>query len=470
MPCAAMENDEMKNGKAENKGGRGAAKCPRPVWVDDRDAAELPNFEPSPALYNCACAFLWDEAQRAFADGDNTLLSRAGVADAIEFITNPCNAGTGAAAYAEMLEDWRRAMKAEAAQAEARKTAKMINADLPRIDFWRKFEPDADRDADAMVFRRVFLIRRRGGLLRLMQKMKEQGDVATCDAMTDAFIFPAIDTANPEPEHVRAYWLNSCFSMAGEELARWLSVAALPNYEKQLAELRGRIADNFGVFPAPFECVEDDSGDLCAPRNVIRLCAKIHEQTGNAKKAKEAREALKKIPVRRYVRLDGDELQTLLYIARAQARQTANGGGRSKQGAANPSGNAGADVCAAHDELLSAYARRIISNYRAGISFDFLTDTGRVHIADLTQKQWEAARQLLETPPDDENAGWVKMPDGWKIPQRCKGGQATFFDRVHSKAQESANGKGAGYYRIARDIAKRGRGGKRAGSGRPRKK
>ena len=141
----------------------------------------------------------------------------------------------------------------------------------------------------------------------------------------------------------------------------------------------------------------------------------------------------------------------------------------SATGAANPSGNAGADVCAAHDELLSAYARRIISNYRAGISFDFLTDTGRVHIADLTQKQWEAARQLLETPPDDENAGWVKMPDGWKIPQRCKGGQATFFDRVHSKAQESANGKGAGYYRIARDIAKRGRGGKRAGSGRPRK-
>ena len=331
----------MKNGKAENKGGRGAAKCPRPVWVDDRDAAELPNFEPSPALYNCACAFLWDEAQRAFADGDNTLLSRAGVADAIEFITNPCNAGTGAAAYAEMLEDWRHSMKAEAAQAEARKTAKMINADLPRIDFWRKFEPDADMDADAMEFRRFFLIRRRGGLLRLMQKMKEQGDVATCDAMTDAFIFPAIDTANPEPEHVRAYWLNSRFSMAGEELARWLSVAALPNYEKQLAELRGRIADNFGVFPAPFECVEDDSGDLCAPRNVIALCAKIHEQTGNAKKAKEARDALKKIPVRRYVRLDGDELQTLLYIARAQARQVANGGERSKQGAANPSGNAG---------------------------------------------------------------------------------------------------------------------------------
>jgi len=336
-----MENDEMKNGKAENKGGRGAAKCPRPVWVDDRDAAELPNFEPSPALYNCACAFLWDEAQRAFADGDNTLLSRAGVADAIEFITNPCNAGTGAAAYAEMLEDWRHSMKAEAAQAEARKTAKMINADLPRIDFWRKFEPDADRDVDAMEFRRSFLIRRRGGLLRLMQKMKEQGEIDFYNGMTDAFIFPAIDTANPEPEHVRAYWLNSRFSMAGEELARWLSVAALPNYEKQLAELRGRIAENFGVFPAPFECVEDDSGDLCAPRNVIALCAKIHEKTGNAKKAKEARDALKKIPVRWFVRLDGDELQTLLYIARAQARQVANGGGRSKQGAANPSGNAG---------------------------------------------------------------------------------------------------------------------------------
>lgn len=141
----------------------------------------------------------------------------------------------------------------------------------------------------------------------------------------------------------------------------------------------------------------------------------------------------------------------------------------SATGAANPSGKVGAEVCAARDDLLSAYARRIISNYRAGISFDFLTDAGRVHIADLSPKQWEAARLLLETTPEDENAGWVKMPDGWKIPQRCTGGQATFFDRVHSRAQESANGKGAGYYRIARDIAKRGRGGKRAGSGRPRK-
>lgn len=459
----------MKNGKAENKGGRGAAKCPRPVWVDDRDAAELPNFEPSPALYNCACAFLWDEAQRAFADGDNTLLSRAGVADAIEFITNPCNAGTGAAAYAEMLEDWRRAMKAKAARRESFKVAKMINADLPRFDFWRKFEPDADRDADAMEFRREFLTERNGGLMRLMQTMKERGEIDFYNGMTDALLFREINTAKPEPAHVRAYWLNSYFSMAGEALARWLSVAALPNYEKQLEQLRERIAENFGVFPAPFECAEENSGDLCAPRNIIALCEKIHEKTGNAKKAKEARDALKKIPVRRFVRLASDELQTLLYIARAQARQIANGGGRSKQGAANPSGNAGADVCAAHDELLSAYARRIISNYRAGISFDFLTDTGRVHIADLSQKQWEAARLLLETSPEDENAGWVKMPDGWKIPQRCTGGQATFFDRVHSRAQESANGKGAGYYRIARDIAKRGRGGKRAGSGRPRK-
>ena len=330
------------NGETANpSGGRSGAaqvKRPRPVWVDDTDAAEMPNFEPSPTLYNCACAFIWDETQRAYFSGDYSLLARAGFADALEFIANPLNAGTDAAAHSEMLEDYRRSMEAKKARADYYKPAKMINANLPRVEFWRKFEAGADKDDDAMEFRRVFLIDRWGGLLRLMPKIRDMGDLDTYNKLTDALIFPAIDTAkNPEPARVRAHWLNHCFSMAGAELARWLSVARLPNFEKQLAELRERIADNFGVFPAPFEYVDADGADVCAPRNVIALAAKIHEHNGNAEKAREARDAFAKIPARYYVRRASDELEILLHIARAQARQMS--GGEIGTGA-NPSGAA----------------------------------------------------------------------------------------------------------------------------------
>ena len=298
----------------------------------------MPNFEPSPTLYNCACAFIWDETQRAYFSGDYSLLARAGFADALEFIANPLNAGTDAAAHSEMLEDYRRSMEAKKARADYYKPAKMINANLPRVEFWRKFEAGADKDDDAMEFRRVFLIDRWGGLLRLMPKIRDMGDLDTYNKLTDALIFPAIDTAeNPEPARVRAHWLNHCFSMAGAELARWLSVARLPDFEKQLAELRERIADNFGVFPAPFEYVDADGADVCAPRNVIALAAKIHEHNGNAEKAREARDALAKIPARYYVRRASDELEILLHIARAQARQMS--GGEIGTGA-NPSGTA----------------------------------------------------------------------------------------------------------------------------------
>lgn len=344
----------MKNGKAKKQGGRGKATSPRPVWVDETDAAELPNFEPSPALYNCACAFIWAETERAYYQGDYTLLTRAGFADALEFIANPRNAGTDKAAYSEMLEDYRRFERSQRTRAEYYTPAKILNADFPRVAFWQKFEADKDKDRDALEFRREFLTERWGGLLRLLLTIKDT-DIELYNTMTDALIFPKIDTAkNPEPARVRAYFMNNRFSIAGEVLARWLSVAKIPNFEKELAELRERIAENFGIFPAPFECADADGGDMCAPRYVIAMAAKIAELKGNAEKAREAREALEDIPVRRYVRLASDELLMLAHIARAQARQQEeNEIAQARQvvgemqraqgangGAANPSGTA----------------------------------------------------------------------------------------------------------------------------------
>jgi len=346
----------MKNGKAKKQGGRGKATSPRPLWVEEADAEMLGgNFAPSLYLYYCACAFVWAEAQRAYSNGDNSLLARAGFADALEFIANPQNAGNDKADYSEMLEDYRRSMELKKLQAEYYKPAKMINAELPRIAFWQKFEADKDRDADAMKFRREFLTERWGGLLRFMLEIKES-NADIYNALTDRLIFPKADTAaNPDPATVRAFWLNNTFSDAGAELARWLSVAQLPNHEKELAALRERIAENFGVFPAPFECADADGGDICAPRYVIEMCATIHEKSGNAEKAREARDALKNLPpARRYVRLASDELKTLVFIGRAQARQQEeNEIAQARQaveemqraqgangGAANPSGTA----------------------------------------------------------------------------------------------------------------------------------
>ena len=109
----------MKNGKAKKQGGRGKATSPRPLWVEEADAEMLGgNFAPSLYLYYCACAFVWAEAQRAYSNGDNSLLARAGFADALEFIANPQNAGNDKADYSEMLEDYRRSMELKKLQAE----------------------------------------------------------------------------------------------------------------------------------------------------------------------------------------------------------------------------------------------------------------------------------------------------------------------------------------------------------------
>lgn len=463
LPCVANGAADMGKRKTKATGDNaGSGEYPRPVWVDDGSAAEMPNFAPSPSLYFCACSFVWAEARNAYLNGDYSLLARAGIADALEFIINPNNAGTDGAAYSEMLDDWRLFMSAKNARAENYRIASMISADIPRIDFWRNFDADADRDADALGFRRKILTERHGELLRLALKLKENGELDLYNALTDSF-FSNIDTANPEPARVRAYWLNDAFSLAGEEMARWLSVATLPNYEKQIAELRARIAENFGVFPAPFECVADGAGGICTPRNVILLAAKIHELNGDAGKADKARKAAAKIPTRHYLRLAGDELTTLLHIARAQARQAAHGARLPDVPASRHERATGADG-GGNETRLNPHARTLISDYKPNVSFYLRTEKGNTLINDLSPKQWESARFLLEGNADAD--GWVKMPDGWKRPQRWTGKQAAFWARVHSKLLDGGNGDGVGYFRIERLPATSKRGGKRANAGR----
>ena len=452
----------MKDGKAKKQGGRGKAESPRPLWVEEADAEMLGgNFAPSLYLYYCACAFVWAEAQRAYSNGDNSLLARAGFADALEFIANPQNAGNDKADYSEMLEDYRRSMELKKLQAEYYKPAKMINAELPRIAFWQKFEADKDRDADAMKFRREFLTERWGGLLRFMLEIKES-NADIYNALTDRLIFPKADTAaNPDPATVRAFWLNNTFSDAGAELARWLSVAQLPNHEKELAALRERIAENFGVFPAPFECADADGGDICAPRYGIEMCATIHEKSGNAEKAREARDALKNLPpARRYVRLASDELKTLVFIGRAQARQLEeNEIAQARQaveemqraqdangGAANPSGTADGQtvINTPHIEIR---AEKVETPAPAGHTADGMEQSEFARLCGVTPR----------TVQNWDNGGFKKKGIVYnpKIYEHNRAAAVAFAVRYRTMRGESTQGIIHGYAQAEKEAARR---------------
>ena len=117
-----------------------------------------------------------------------------------------------------------------------------------------------------------------------------------------------------------------------------------------------------------------------------------------------------------------------------------------------------------NDTRLNPHARTLISDYKPNVSFYLRTEKGNTLINDLSPKQWESARFLLEGNADAD--GWVKMPDGWKRPQRWTGKQAAFWARVHSKLLDGGNGDGVGYFRIERLPATSKRGGKRANAGR----
>lgn len=250
----------------------GCAKRARPVWVHESDAEEITDFEkPSPLLFSSACAFIWDAAEMAYRNGDNAFLSREGVADALEFIAHGGIIGGGlcdaVGSYDYMLEDWiisqenkkRAAARYEGLNATAQK--------LYRLQFWGWFDETKNADKETQEKRQYYL----GGSASMGELLKnlkryfyddpKTADLDYFDKMTDAIIRGYCKTEKPNPAIVRANWLNSQFSMAGESLARWFKIAALPEYNA-VAEVREMIADNFGVFPAPFTDTEIGDVDL----------------------------------------------------------------------------------------------------------------------------------------------------------------------------------------------------------------
>ena len=108
----AERAETTRGAQAAQGAANGCAKRARPVWVDESDAEEITDFDkPSPHLFTSACSFIWDAAETAYRNGDNALLSREGVADALEFIAHGVIIGSGlcdaAGSYDYMLEDWR---------------------------------------------------------------------------------------------------------------------------------------------------------------------------------------------------------------------------------------------------------------------------------------------------------------------------------------------------------------------------
>ena len=301
-----MEDKEQVKGRGEIAGQAtgtpDAAKCPRPVFVHETDAEEMPDFNPSPRLYTCACAFVFDNAVAAFENGDNDLLSRDGVAVALRFLSCPENAGTDAAAVAEMMEDWReeraarlRAFKKFDGEGEAARI-------LRRAWVWGVFDETKTPDAQTMR-ERVYFLRspQAADLIRLVRGL-EKSDIDYYNRMTDAIIYGRTDGGEPPRARMIADWLNDRFSTVGEELARWVSVAALPDYAESLAEIKKRIADNYGVFPAPFGVVDGMTGERVemARDELAKLCyiafaiKRDKERAATEKRAKAIRRGLER--------------------------------------------------------------------------------------------------------------------------------------------------------------------------------
>ena len=221
----------------------------------------------TPEFYRLACRFIEATAVKAFNAGDNSLLARAGFAEALKVVSDDAYAGSGGLffpefhkdAYAEILEEWRDIFGIK----KINRFAELWrgNPELARDLFWQTFDTDADGDTDAADFRQVFLTTMRGGKLRTFRKQAaRRADLY--NEITDDLIFSDMrDTANDDPARVFVDWLNWTFFPAGMSLAQWLKVANIPAYERQLADLRAAIADNFGVFPAPFECATDNCGN-----------------------------------------------------------------------------------------------------------------------------------------------------------------------------------------------------------------
>ncbi len=264
-------------------------------WLEDwliEEAETETIAEGTPEFYRLACRFIEATAVRAFNAGDNSLLARAGFAEALEIVTDDVYAGSGGIgfpdfdkeAYAEILEEWQDEARGRIEHENSIAELWRTDPEMARESFWQMFDTDADRDTDAADFRRDYLQLRRGSKLRLLRKSKAV-KAELFNGVTDGLIFSHIvDTENPEPARVFVEWLNMTFSRAGEALAQWLEVANIPACERQLADLRAAIKDNFGVFPAPFECVLDGRGEPC-------------------------------------IRFTGRELETLQFLARTQARQ-----------------------------------------------------------------------------------------------------------------------------------------------------
>lgn len=252
-----------------------------PVFVDDSAAAQFDNFEPCPRLYECAAEFIAGTAEKAFLEGDNDYLIREGIAETLEFLADEKNAGAGAAVNDLILSEIKIENEMRARDFKKFSRANEAIRKTRRAAFWRIF--DATGDNETIKTRAAFLASPKFGELLTLAREAAKTDNSLFDSITDGLIFFGCNEKLPNPARARATWLNRTFLLAGEYLAQWLNIAAASGYNAQLSEIKKSIADNFGVFPAPFS----------------------YESTAGGE----------------YVYLARNELKKLVYIARALRRE-----------------------------------------------------------------------------------------------------------------------------------------------------
>ena len=254
-----------------------------PVWVDESEWEDFNgNFDPSPLLYTSACAFIWAETHCAINGGDNDLLSRDGIADALGFISSPYNAESTKEDFNSIFEDWKIGRENHFKYVEKARNLTEAQKVIRRVQFFSWIDKTKKPDCEAMLFRRLLLSHDpyKAGLLGTIKELngvaKSKEDKQFVNKLVDG-VFEGICEALPldltqkgkaasdcnesqiemskivkMTNRVRAEWLNGVFAQTGELLAEWINAAVVEGYRKEIGELRERIADNYGIFPAPF--------------------------------------------------------------------------------------------------------------------------------------------------------------------------------------------------------------------------
>ena len=279
--------------KANPKQARGKVTAKSPKWmVDDPETLEATDAgrKDCPAKYRGALYYLCDEMACADFEGrGGELLNNPAIMEALEVVTDPQSVGMDEKSLKEMAAD----LTEETARYRA-EDDRLLKLSKKGNYLKGLFLDDKIFDDEIAANRRYFL--RTPNMEWLLPELLEKenidmADVAAClkrETLDDGLL----KNIRLNPMLIVSHWLNNEFAFfADKYLLPWLDYVELPR-TFATEKLRATIADNFGLFPFPFEYVLDREGNgtiivsksLTTLLHLLRIAAERQAATGRKRR------------------------------------------------------------------------------------------------------------------------------------------------------------------------------------------